>query len=182
MVSVRSICLCSVALLVAVPDVRAQDEAPAEDSAGGLPLDMEGAPIDPHHRFSDDLTEHPARYFIWYDDEGWHLRSTTPKNVFKFEGKITVEGGTFGRMRTVGFEQRGRYADSANASPDRTTIEFTIFTSTAFDGFDFTVNGSDARVTFEELKIGQRVYRNRIFVGEQGQHPEETTFSFPARP
>jgi hypothetical protein len=82
----------------------------------------------------------------------------------------------------VGFERRGRYADSAEASPDRTEIEFTIFTSTAFDGIDFTVNGDDATVTFAELKIGQRVYRNRIFVGKDGQHPEETTFSFPAQP
>ena len=54
--------------------------------------------------------------------------------------------------------------------------------SNSFDGIDFTVNGNDATLTFEELTIGERVYKNRIYVGEEGQHPEETTFSFPARP
>lgn len=182
MIATRSISLSWVIIGCTAPLVWAEGEDEPGEPAAEFAVDLEGEPIDPSHRFSDDLTKFPARYYVWYDDEGWHLRSTTPKNVFKFEGKITVDGGTFGRMRTVGFERRGRYADSATASPDRTSIEFTIFTSTAFDGFDFTVNGSDARVTFEELKIGRRVYRNRIFVGEEGQHPKETTFSFPAEP
>lgn len=182
MIQMRTWCVGWVVLGCSTLTARAEGDEQPDEPASRNAVSTDGEPIDPHHRFSDDLTEHPARYYVWYDDEGWHLRSTTPKNVFKFEGKITVEGGTFGRMRAVGFERRGRYADSATASPDRKTIEFTIFTSTAFDGFDFTVNGNDATVTFEELKIGQRVYPNRIFVGERGQHPEERTFSFPAEP
>lgn len=178
----RRACLYSVLMMWTCTGAQAQTEESSDETADAYPVDADGDPIDPHHRFSDDLTEQPARFYLWYDDEGWHLRSTTPKNVFKFTGTITVSNGTFGLLRDVGFERRGRYADSARVTADHTRIEFTIFTSTAFDGIEFTVNGADATVTFEDLNIRQRIYRNRIFIGNNGQYPAETTFSFPATP
>lgn len=179
---IRSTWLCGFVMFWAAPCLWAQSEEQSDERSGKYAVSLKGDPIDPRHRFSDDLTKFPARYYVWYDEEGWHLRSTTPKNVFRFTGKITVDGGTFRRLRTAGFERRGRVADSARTSSDRTEVEFTIRTGNSFDGIDFTIDGDDATVTFEDLKIGNRVYRNRIFVGQEGRHPKETTFSFPAQP
>jgi hypothetical protein len=183
MIQMRVLFLSFVVVFCTTPCARSEEEDQPGEPAGEFAVDMDDKPIDPNHRFSDDLTGQPARFYVWYDEEGWHLRSASRANrLRKFTGKVSVSGGRFGRMRAVGFERRGRYADSAQASRDRTAIQFTIYTSNSFDGFDFTVNGDDARVTFKELTIGQQVVRNRIYVGEQGQHPKETTFSFPAQP
>lgn len=180
---IRLSIICCILILWAAPSLSAQEEEEPEDQTEEYAASLEGEPIDPNHRFNDDLTDHPARFYVWYGDEGWHLRSTARRNrVGRFTGTITVEGGTFERIRAIGFERQGRYVDSLKVSSGRTKIEFTILTGHSFDGIDLTVDGTDATLTFEELTIGERVHRDRIFVGRDGQHPEETTFSFPAQP
>jgi hypothetical protein len=139
-------------------------------------------PPDPRGRPDEKFVKVPQRYYVWHDAEGWHLRTAAQQNIRKFHGTITLKGGTFNKLREIGLERRGKYADSSKVSADRTKIEFTIYTSSSFDGYDFTIKGDpDARVEFE-LHRGGRDFPKEIFVGGEGKHPSRVKFGFPAQP
>jgi len=151
----------------------------ADDTSAG-PKTPDGRAISPIGRFSDDLTGSPARYYVWSDREGWHLRTCSRGNVFgKFTGTIKLNGGTFNRLRQIGLERTGRRRDKWSVSEDRRTITFEIWTTSSFDGFDFDVNGMDSKVEFD-LKIGDRKRPGRVFIGSDGLHPTGAKFEFPA--
>jgi hypothetical protein len=141
------------------------------------------APPDPRGRPDEEFIRVPQRYYAWHDAEGWHLRTAAQGNALrKFHGTIKLTGGTFNKLREIGLERKGKYADVSKVSADRTKIEFTIYTSSSFDGYDFTVKGDlDARVEFE-LHRGGRDFPREIFIGEAGKHPQSVKFSFPADP
>lgn len=137
---------------------------------------------DPRGRPDEKFVKVPQRYYVWHDAEGWHLRTAAKTNLRKFHGTITLKGGTFNKLREIGFERKGKYADSSKVSADRTKIEFTIYTSTSFDGYDFTIKGDpDARVEFE-LHRGGRDFPKEIFIGGEGKHPPGVKFEFPGDP
>jgi hypothetical protein len=141
---------------------------------------IDGEPLNPQGRFSDDLTGQPPRYYVWRDVEGWHLRTASQNNrLIKFTGSITLHGGTFSKLRSVGLERRGSAADTWTVAEDRSQVDFEILTTSSFDGFDFTVSDDDAYITFD-LIMGKRKFPKRIFIGRDGQHPAETEFTLPA--
>lgn len=123
-----------------------------------------------------------ARYYVWHDSTGWHLR-TASRAVATFSGSIKLDGGTFGKLRTIGFETKGSAADRWGVNPDRTELRFEIVTGGSFDGFDFDVRGSDAQIEFD-LKMFKtpQARPGRIYIGRSGTHPKEATFRFPADP
>ena len=88
--------------------------------------------------------------------------------LIKFTGSITLQGGTFSKLREVGLERTGGAADSWTVAEDRSQVDFVILTTSSFDGFDFTVSGEDAFVTFN-LIMGKRKFPKRIFIGRDGQ-------------
>jgi hypothetical protein len=142
----------------------------------------EEPPLNPRGRPDEKFVKVPQRFYVWHDAEGWHLRTAAQQNIRKFHGTITLKGGTFNKLREIGLERRGKYADISKVSADRTKIEFTIYTSSSFDGYDFTIKGdADARVEFE-LHRGGRDFPKEIFVGGEGQHPPGVKFGFPADP
>jgi hypothetical protein len=142
----------------------------------------EEQPLNPRGRPDEKFVKVPQRFYVWHDAEGWHLRTAAQQNIRKFHGTITLKGGTFNKLREIGLERKGKYADASKVSADRTKIEFTIYTSTSFDGYDFTIKGdADARVEFE-LHRGGRDFPKEIFVGGEGQHPPGVKFGFPADP
>ena len=160
------------------PPARAQED----DESAVTTVTAEGDEINPRGRASDNLTNQSPRFFVWFDGDDWHLRSaSTRRRLRKFTGTITVSGGKFDRLRAVGFERKGKHADTWKRSEDRTKVEFDIKTTHSFDGIDFSVSGSDAVVTFD-LKIGGRSRPGKIFIGNKGQHPSKAEFSFPADP
>lgn len=137
--------------------------------------------LNPRGKPEQDLVKvKDARYFVWQDSEGWHLR-TASKATVKFIGSVSLTRGTFGRLRTVGLEKRGRYPDLWEVSPERDRIAFDIFTGGSFDGFDFDVRGKGATIEYE-LKISKesKAMPKRIFIGRDNVHPAEAKFSFPA--
>jgi len=153
--------------------------ARADDADIG-PKTADGQAISPSGRFSDDLTGARARYYVWSDGDTWHLRTCSRRNVFaKFTGTVKLNNGTFNRLRQIGLERKGRYADKWSVSQDRRTITFEIWTTSSFDGFDFDVNGADATVEFD-VKIGGEARPGRIYIGNEGLHPTEAKFTFPA--
>jgi hypothetical protein len=140
-------------------------------------------PPDPRGRPDEKFVNVPVRYYVWYDSDGWHLRTASrATQLRKFHGKIKLTGGTFNKLRAIGLEQKGKYPDSSKLDAARTTIEFTIYTSSSFDGYDFTVKGGqEARVAFE-LYRGDKERPGEIYIGSEGQHPTSGKFSFPAVP
>ena len=129
-----------------------------------------------------NLTQKAPRYYVWYDSTGWHLRTTSEKGTYgRFDGTISVTGGTIGKLRPIGLESSGTYKDTWKLSEDRTEIEFQLVSSSTFDGFDFSVTGADAQVQYS-LNISKKGYPNRIFIGKEGAHPREVKFQFPGTP
>jgi hypothetical protein len=146
-----------------------------------------GALISPKGQ-SDDvregkLTNQPARYYIWVDPQGWHFRSAAKKGVLvKFEGVIELSDGEFGRLRPIGLETKGKNPDIWTVDAARRKIEFKIFTSGSYDGFDFTIaKVKDVQVSFD-LKIGEKPAPGRIFIGKDNRHPTEVPFSLSEEP
>lgn len=162
--------LVTAALAVAAPP----DQKPARSGANP----EESRPLNPRGRMDDHPTDKPARYYLWEDVEGWHLRSCS-RHVNKFEGQVRIEQGKFRKLRPIGIDPKGRGADQWVVNKERNELKFRLSTAQLFDGFDFTVEGLDAELEFELLINGKRMPA-RIFVGRDGQHPPEAKFSFPA--
>lgn len=125
-----------------------------------------------------------ARYFVWHDSKGWHLR-TAARARTQFSGSIRLGGGSFGKLRPIGLEATGKNPDRWVVNAERTEIRFEIHTVGSFDGFDFDVSGADAstRVVFDlsQGRQGRRMPR-RVFLGRDGKHPQKSHFAVPADP
>jgi hypothetical protein len=167
---------CLLALLLLGTAAGADDETTEVEVSQSI----DGEPLNPQGRFSDDLTGQTPRYYVWRDVEGWHLRTASQNGrLIKFTGSITLHGATFSKLRSVGLERRGGAADTWTVAEDRSQVDFEILTTSSFDGFDFTVSQDDAYITFD-LTMGKRKFPKRIFIGRDGQHPAETEFTLPA--
>ena len=51
-----------------------------------------------------------ARYYIWQTSDGWHVR-TAAKGLTRFTGSLQLKHATFGKLRPIGLEKKGRYPD-----------------------------------------------------------------------
>ena len=136
--------------------------------------------LDPRGRREGSPTDKPARYYVWHDRDGWHVRSCS-RLINQFQGTIRISGGTIRKCRPIGLDLRGKRPDRWALSKDRREITFHTFTSTAFDGFDFSVDTPEATVEFE-LLINEKKMPRRIFIGRNGAHPTDVKFSFPGEP
>jgi len=167
-------------LSLACCNVTFAQQVAAAPQAEGSP---EEEPLDPRGRPDEKFVKVRQRFYVWHDAEGWHLRTAaTADTVRKFHGTIKLTGGTFNKLRTIGFERKGKYADLSKVNASRTQVNFTIYTSSSFDGYDFTIKGDpDAKVEFELFR-GGRKFPKEIFVGGEGQHPPGNKLSFPADP
>lgn len=172
------------AVLLDVPLAAQEDPEPAAaaDSRADFAATRDGEPIDPTGRFSDDLIDDTPRYFLWHDQAGWHMRTTSARGTFsRYDGTVSVSNGTFAKLRAIGLERRGQNPDKWELNGARDEMKFEIATNSSFDGFDFTIDGADAILSFD-LNIAKKGYRNRIIIGRDGASPSDTKFRFPASP
>jgi hypothetical protein len=121
----------------------------------------------------------PARYYVWTDDDGWHLR-TAARRTTRFEGVIRLKQGSFEKLRAIGLESKGKFPDSWTVNKDRTEIKFDIHTAGSFDGFDFTLKNAKEAVVGFDLQVSGKPQPQKIFVGKDNAHPKEGSFEFPA--
>lgn len=123
----------------------------------------------------------PARYYVWRDPDGWHVRSCCKDGFFdSFQGEITLkDGGKFEKFRPIELERKGKHADLWQVNQERTKLQFVMYSSDQPDGFDFTVKGDDASVVFD-LKVREKDQPKRIFIGHDNLHPPSGYFEFPA--
>jgi hypothetical protein len=122
-------------------------------------------------------------YYIWFDKDGWHLR-TTAKEPHRFTGVIEVTEGTFTDLKNASADARTRRAggdgDRGHISKDKLKIDFGMRTNGDFDGFDFKVSDKTKTLKFD-LKIdGDPINQKFILIGAKGQNPENNIFEVPA--
>jgi hypothetical protein len=156
--------------------VAAESGATLTKAKNGEPLSAKGKPK------TDSFTDKAARFFVWNDDDGWHLRTASHNGVAKFEGTIESSDGQFGKLRPIGLESKGKAADAWQADAARKKIEFRIHTGGSFDGFDFSLPRNDPGTLTFTLKIAEKERPGRVFVGREMQTPAELPLVLPGAP
>jgi hypothetical protein len=152
----------------------------AQSAAQKKSDDRRDSALDPRGRMEGSPTDKPARYYVWCDDDGWHLRSCS-KVMNRFDGSVRVGSATIQKCRPIGLESRGKRPDKWGLDQSRREIRFDIHTARSFDGFDFSVNDPSAELEFE-LRINGKAMPKRIFIGRDGAHPAQENFRLPANP
>ena len=167
--------------------------ASAPKSAAGAPAKPGAPPAkEPEERKPEQLTlkhsgrpegkelDVSTRYYLWSDPDGWHLRSCCKDKYYAtFKGVVTVTGGKFAKFRPIELEAKGKHPDAWVVNEDRTRLEYVINSSDHPDGFDFTVAGKDAVLTFD-LKVGDKERPKQIYIGHDNLHPKTSFFEVPA--
>jgi hypothetical protein len=170
-----------IAISLGVSTLLADDLPPAKTTNGEV-ISAKGQPADSK---VEGIINHPARYYIWVDPQGWHFRCAAKEGAFTtFAGTIELSDGEFGKLRPIGLEtnntkKKKKTEDTWRVENVRKKIQFTIHTAGSFDGFDFTLaKVKEARVNFD-LKISGKAQPERIIIGKDSQHPKEAEFSLP---
>jgi hypothetical protein len=138
--------------------------------------------LDPFDRPEGSIVDQTARYYVWFDDKGWHIR-TTAKGARDFEGAIKVKDAKIKSCVSIGLKegkQKGR-PDLWKVNGSRSELTFQFRTGTKSDGFDLVVEGEEGQIEFD-LSIGGKKNPKAVFVGRGLQHPAENPFSLPAAP
>jgi len=112
-----------------------------------------------------------ASYWIWHDNDGYHLRTTTAHDRRAFSGRIDFSGGN-GWAKA--YQLRGN--DEVKLTNDG--IAFHLATERNLNGFDFRMDsGSRATLTLQlDNDKGEKILGN-VFVGQNNAHPVSNPFS-----
>lgn len=110
-------------------------------------------------------------YFIWHDDNGLHMWTTTRGQQHRFSGVIRTDG------RIVDVQgKRLEGGDRFGVGPERHELKFDFETAGGDDGVNFRIEGGD-RVNFELFIDGHRINPGEIHIGDRGWHPERSEFT-----
>lgn len=125
-----------------------------------------------------------VRYFLWYDAEGWHLRTDSGGKRHAFQGTVDVVGGKVAAI--TGFEDleagpNKRKADVGYLNRAQNQISFKFSTSKRRDGFDFQTDGDATELRFKLLIDGKSLPQ-RILIGPASQPAPSDVLRLPARP
>lgn len=110
-------------------------------------------------------------YFVWHDDNGFHVRTTTRGGEHHFSGEIRTDG-RFVKVDETRLEDNDYY----KVSPRQHTIKFNFDTQGGQDGIDFRIKGGE-RVKFEFYIDGHRIKADDIYIGDRGLHPRQSEFT-----
>ena len=118
------------------------DEQPKVKKAAPKPKAVD---IDPWHRPEGSIVNQSARFYVWYDKQGWHVRSTA-KVGRAFAGVIRFKDAKVKSCVPIGLrdgKQRGA-ADTVKFNDERNNVKFSFRTGQLSDGIDLVVDGEDA--------------------------------------
>jgi hypothetical protein len=119
-----------------------------------------------------------ARWYVWYSDSGWHVRTTTKSKEHEFGGTIRVLGGQVTSVKVDKLESKG---DWWKLSEGNKVLTLDLKTKGNMDGFDFQV-GDKANQVVLTLLIDGKERSDLIYVGKHGAHPSGATLVLPAHP
>jgi hypothetical protein len=124
------------------------------------------------------------RYFLWYDKEGWHLRSDTGGRAHVFSGTISVVDGqiiTISNFERMEAGAKKPNADLGSVNNAKNEISFRFKTSLKRDGFDFQLNDVAKEVRFK-LLIDGKPAPERVLIGPASQPAPTELLVFPGHP
>jgi len=107
------------------------------------------------HSAWDDRAEMVARSGsriaceIWFNDNGWMLRTTGRKDkpAVRIKGRVQAVGGRFRSMTPVSVDT-GAVKDKLTMNTDRDTISFNFVSGGGTDGFDFEIGPNVTSLSF----------------------------------
>ncbi len=108
-------------------------------------------------------------YFIWNDDNGWHVRWTTKGERHLFAGTITCDG-IFMDVRAI--SQTGDFIKKTANN----TILFDTEAAGDMDGVDFRLSPSTTTVTFDLKMDGRAATLDRVRIGKAKHLPDRMPF------
>lgn len=108
---------------------------------------------------------------VWHDrNNEFHVKSINLRNQHVFTGVIRTDG------RFYDIEQRElENGDFIKVDRQRDTIRFRL-TGRGIDEINFNVRGGDI-VKFDLYKDGKAMPSKSIFIGKNGWHPKDNTFT-----
>ena len=138
--------------------------------------------VDPFGRPDGEINDQPARYYLWHDADGWHLRTTARRNR-NFTGVIRVKDAKIASCVSIGLrnDRQKTTTDAWQVNNDRNELQFKFVTGKLSDGFDLAVKGDDGQIEFD-LKIDNQSNPKEIFIGRDRKHPSKSPFTFPTKP
>jgi hypothetical protein len=167
---------------LAIPRLLSAQEGKAKEKKAPK-TKAEPTVLDPFGRPEGSIVAQTARYYVWYDGESWHLR-TTAKVGRNFHGTIRTKDARIKSCRSVGLKndkQKKGATDAWRVNDARSELTFHFKTGQLSDGFDFVVEGEEGQLDFDLLIDDQKNPR-AIFVGRGEQHPDKNPFSLGAMP
>lgn len=108
--------------------------------------------------------------FVWHDQNGFHLRTTTTGDKHVFSGTIHTNGD-FEDVSDRFFRDKDYYHFK-----NQDTIDFQFTTDGRTVGIDFNVADGDY-MTFELYMDGNKIIPSDIYVGKDGWHPGDYKFT-----
>jgi hypothetical protein len=172
--------LAPVVFNVGVGSMAADDPPKAVKKGSKAEAKQEPRVLDPFDRPDGSIHDQTARYYVWFDKQGWHVR-TTSKQGRHFHGKIQVKDARIASCLSVGLDKQKNVTDAWQVNAARSELQFDFKTGRLADGFDFVVEGDAGELEFE-LKIDDKSNPKTIFVGRALGHPEASPFTLPAIP
>jgi hypothetical protein len=159
-----------------------EDKKPADTKATSKKKNAgaKGVPIDPWNRPEGSIVEKTARYYLWYDSGGWHLRACSIRQR-NFHGTVRVTNGKVKSCVSVGLKERSKTGDAWTVNEDRSELRFSFSTSTRSDGLDIRIEGDEAQLEFD-LNIDKDRAPKLMHIGKNEQHPATNPFTLPAVP
>ena len=109
-------------------------------------------------------------YYLWHNDDGFHLRTTDSAGVFEYSGVLRTNG-TFTNLKLV----KAEADDRADLLDGGKVIQFRFKTAEGIDGLDVQVVGA-SRIHVLLDRNGKHVDPANIFLGENGVHPDNNPF------
>jgi hypothetical protein len=179
--AVRLTALLTAGVACLVYSAAAQPAAKSKAKAQGAKPKAKVQQLDPWNRPEGPIVDQTARFYVWYDSSGWHIRSTA-KGLRTFHGTVRVKDAQIKSCVPVGLsdgKQKGK-PDAWRVNDQRSELTFRFRTAAKSDGFDIGVEG-DGTIEFE-LAIDGEQRAQAIFVGEKKRHPQSAPFVLPAKP
>ena len=132
--------------------------------ASAAPLSsIEGAP--------NDNDGNPTGYYIFHNDETFHLHTHGPGAQHDFDA-VLHSGGVFDNVTPMKLESD----DSYNITDGGHTLVLHFHTYDGTDGVSFVIHNGDK--LHLNLKLDdQPIDTNSIFLGPEGRHPKHNPFS-----
>jgi hypothetical protein len=109
----------------------------------------------------------PEAYWLWHDEGGWHLRTTTAGRPHRFHGTVTPLGGQIIDLRPSHPRERERISMSPNG------ISFDLLTQGGENGFDWHVSSGCNRF---EIFVDGAPRPGLVHLGGASEHPRHIPF------